>query len=370
MNRLISLPILLLVLAASAAAADAPKVPATTRQLQLVPGADGHLALRKVEVPVPTPGDHEVLLHVHAVALQRGDIETLKAELPESTQSGQKSTLVAGSDAAGEIVRVGAKVHDFHVGQKVVSLPFVNYVESPLTPDVLQHLHGVTANGVYGDYVTVEETGIAPMPEGMSYEEAATLPSSALTGWTATLLHGYVHKGDFVLVEGTGGVSTFALQFAVAGGARVIVTSSSDDKLKRAVEQGAWRGINYRKSPDWSAQVAELTGGHGADLVIDIGGRSTIEQSVKALAYEGTVALVGGLGGYEGTLSSWSLIEKGATARGIIAGPRTAFVRMCDFMQAHHMHPLIERTYAFDDYERAMADLESGNFVGKLVMKL
>jgi len=368
--RILSAITVALAWAVPGAAEDAPQVPATTRQIQMVKGSDGKYTWRMTRAPVPAVGDHQVLIHVRAVSIQRGDIELTEMMSDVFGNSVDRTGQVGGSDAAGDVVQVGRLVRSVRPGQKVVSLFFVDYVDSPLTADKLQNSHGWTTNGVFGDYVVLEETGIAPMPEWMSYEESATLPSSALTAWAATGAHGYVRKGDTVLVEGTGGVSTFTLQFATALGAHVIITSSSDDKLTRAQALGAKEGINYRKVPDWSARVLELTGGRGADVVMDIGGRSTIEQSTKSVAYEGTLALIGGLGGYDASVSSYALISRGITARGVIAGSRADFMRMCKFMEQHRIRPVIERTYPFDDFEQAMSDLKAGNFVGKLVLRL
>jgi NADPH:quinone reductase-like Zn-dependent oxidoreductase len=372
--RILSAITIALACVADAKAADSLQVPKTTRQLVYVMGANGHQHFELQTAPVPSIGDNEVLLHVHAAALNRGDLDNLNLVLPELPSkpgsASARDARLTGEDAAGEIVRVGRLVQSFHPGQKVVSLAFANYVDSPLTAEKMNLIHGWTANGVYGDYVVIEETGIAPMPEWLSYEEASTLPSSMLTAWAATLARGYVRKGDIVVVEGTGGVSICILQLANSVGARVIVTSSSDDKLKKAKELGAWELINYKKEPNWSERVLELTDGRGADVVMDMGGRATLEQSMKAVAFEGTVAIIGGLGGYEGNVSSWQLLTKGVRAQGVIAGSRADFLRMSKYLEQHKIRPVIERTYAFDDWQKAFADLDSGNFVGKLVMRL
>lgn len=173
-----------------------------------------------------------------------------------------------------------------------------------------------------------------------------------------------------VLVQGTGGVSTFALQFAVAGGAHVIVTSSSDDKLARAKTLGARAGINYKTEPKWSEQVLQLTQGHGADLVMDIGGKATLDQSVASRADGGTLSVVGGMTGYDGVISAWGLLEKAATAQTIFVGSNADYLRMLAFMQAHHLHPLIERTLPLQEYAEALRLLSAGQFMGKIVLTL
>ena len=342
-------------------------LPPTARQIQMMKGADGQYGWQLREVPMPAVGDHQVLLRVRALGLQRADIEIPKMLPPDGPDL---SGLVAGSDASGDIVRVGRQVRSMQVGQKVVSLFFSNYVDEPLTAAKMHDELGYTVNGVFGDYVVIDETGVAPIPDWLSYEEAAGLSTSGLTAWTATVGRGYMRKGDTVLVQGTGGVSTFALQFAIAAGGKVIAISSSDDKLKRAKAIGASEGINYRTNPEWSAKVLELTGGAGADLVVEIGGTSTLEQAMASLGHGGTLSLVGGLGGYDGVLPAWSLLMKGLTVRAVVAGSRADFLRMCDFMHLHKIHPVIERTYPFADMKTAAADLAAGNFVGKLVVRL
>ena len=357
---LASLPIL--------AASDLP-VPPTTRQVLRVREPDGTYGRQLVSVPVPQIGDHDVLLHVRAVAIQRGDAEkmTLPADWPSPDRNGQ----IMGSDAAGDVVRVGKLVRSVRPGTRVLTSAFASYLNHPLKADALDDALGFSVNGVFGDYVALKETAVVPMPRYLSYEEAATLPSSALTAWSALGIdHKLLRPGDIVLVEGTGAISTFALQFAVAAGARVIVISSSDEKLQKARSLGAEAGINYKKEPNWSAAVLSQTNGHGADFVVDIGGRSTLEQSMNSLAYEGNLAIVGGLGGYDGTISAWSLMNKAGTLRGVFGGSRSDVVRMCEFMERHQIHPVIGRTYPLEELERALNDAVSGDHVGKLVVVL
>jgi NADPH:quinone reductase-like Zn-dependent oxidoreductase len=171
-----------------------------------------------------------------------------------------------------------------------------------------------------------------------------------------------------VLVQGTGGVSTFALQFAVAAGAYPIVTSSSDEKLAHAKQLGARQGINYRSEPEWAKAVLRLTQGRGADLVLDVVGKSTLEQSVQSLADEGELAVIGGITGYDGSLSAWGLLKKSAVARGIFVGSRVDFIRMNEFMGRHRLRPLIDRTYPIEKYAEALDAMASGSFMGKIVL--
>jgi NADPH:quinone reductase-like Zn-dependent oxidoreductase len=350
----------------------ASPLPAETRQIERVRGPDGKYARQLVRAPLPQVGDHEVLVHVRAVSIQRGDIDDEEAAgFMDLDHGPDLSHRPVGSDAAGDVVSVGRLVKGIRPGQRVASLIFPGYLEHPFTPTTMDHALGLTVRGVFADYAVLRDDGVAPIPDYLTYEEAATLPSSAVTAWEALGIdEHWTRRGSTVLVEGTGGVSSFALVFAVAAGATVIVTSSSDEKLQKARSLGAVGLVNYRSHPAWSEQVRELTGGHGADVVVDMGGRSTLDQSVKSLAYEGSLAIVGGLGGYDGVLPAMGMIEKVAVARGVFGGSRADFLRMCRFMERHRVHPVISHVYAFDDYQQAFGALKSGNVFGKIVLVL
>jgi NADPH:quinone reductase-like Zn-dependent oxidoreductase len=223
---------------------------------------------------------------------------------------------------------------------------------------------------VLSEYLVIDDTGIAPAPAGLSDAEVAALPTAGLTAWTALTAGGPVGADDFVLVQGTGGVSTFALQFAAAAGAKVIVTSSSDEKLGRAKSLGAHAGVNYRTTPEWSKRVVELTGGRGADIIVDVGGKNTLAQSARSLAYNGTLSVVGGLSGYDGELPASELIMRRARAQGIYVGSRADYMRMSEFISRHGLKPVVEREFPLEQYEEALKLMESGNFVGKIVLRL
>ena len=349
-------------------------LPAQARNEEGVPRSARRIVLEKVEqgyrwklteAPVPEVGAHQVLVRVRAVALNRGDLEMLA---PDDRRD--SSGLVVASDAAGDVVAIGKDVREFRPGQRVTSLYFRSWVDGPPTDEKLAGAHGASVDGVLGEYITLDDTALASAPEGLSYEEAATLPTAGLTAWMATTGQQELGDNKVVLVQGTGGVSVFALQFAAASGARVIVTSSSDDKLRRARQLGARDGINYRATPAWSVRVIELTGGHGADLVVDVGGKDTLEQSVKSLAYRGTLSIVGGLSGYGGSIPALGLLVKTGRAQGIYVGSRADYLRMGEFIVQHKLRPVIDRTFTLDQYEQALQYMKSGNFVGKVVLLL
>lgn len=361
-RRLIPLAALAMLAFTGLAAAEAPAAPTTT-QVVVLDKTDAGYRWKTVEKAVATPGPRQVLVRVRAVALNRGDVEML-APSPGSDNSG----LVVASDAAGEVMAVGSEVTLFKPGQRVSTLYFRNWVDGPMNDETLKGAHGASIDGVFAEYLVLDDTAIAPAPDGLTFEEIAALPTAGLTAWTAVTPGGPLKTGDVVLVQGTGGVSTFALQFAAASGARVIVTSSSDEKIARAKALGAAEGINYKTTPEWSKRVLELTGGHGADLIVDVGGKNTLKQSTQCLAWYGTLSIVGGLTGYDGDIPAVDLLMKHARAQGIYVGSRADYLAMSAFITAHKLKPAIERTFPFEQYPDALKLMESGNFVGKIVV--
>lgn len=342
----------------------AEQLPSTARGIVLEKAEAGY-RWKIVEAPVPQPGDRQVLVHVRAVGLNRGDWEMLGINNSNGSLVGR----IPSSDAAGDIVAVGKGVKNLRAGTRVTSLYFRNWTDGPASKEILNGAHGFDVDGVLGEYVVLEDTAVVPAPKGLTYEEAATLPTAGLTAFMATVGQNEL-RDDYVLVQGTGGVSIFALQFAAAAKARVLVTSSSDDKLARVRELGARDGINYRTYPKWSEQVMTLTNGHGADLVVDVGGKDTLEQSVKSLAYGGMLSIVGGLSGYDGTISSVGLLNRTASARGVYVGSRADYLRMSTFIVQHRIHPVVDKVFPLDQYEAALEHLRNGNPVGRVVLKL
>jgi NADPH:quinone reductase-like Zn-dependent oxidoreductase len=356
---------------------SAHALPASTRIIVLNRESNGHYSWRLVEKPLPEVDDREILLRVHAVSLQRSDLEALWSLNDPSLEGAfgmgdaDRTGQIVGSDAAGEVVAVGRRVKSVKPGDRVTSLYFYDYVDGPLTEKIQRQGRGDYINGIFGDYVIVEETGVAPMPPRLTYEEACTLPAAGLTAWMATLGNELVRSGDTVVIQGTGGVSTFALQFAVAAGAHVIVTSSSNEKLERARKLGAQHGINYKETPHWADRVLELTDGRGADVVIDMGGTSTAAQSVACLKYfKGTVVIVGAVASYNEAIPCVPLLQKNIRAQGVYIGSRADFLRMSSFIEKHDLHPIVARTYPLEQYALGVKDLETGNVTGRVVFRL
>jgi NADPH:quinone reductase-like Zn-dependent oxidoreductase len=351
-------------LSLAGAMSAAPALPKTTRMVVLDKAENGY-RWKTVEKEIPAPGPRQVLIRVRAVSLNRGDLEMLEPS-PGSDLSG----LVVASDAAGEVLRVGSDVKDFRPGMRVSTLYFRNWTDGPMNGEILKGAHGASTDGVLSEYLVIDDTAIAVAPAELSDEEVSALPTAGLTAWTAVTAGGPLQPEEIVVVQGTGGVSTFALQFAAAAGANVIVTSSSDEKIGRARALGAREGINYKTTPVWSKRVLELTGDHGADLIVDVGGKNTLNLSAQCIAYGGTLSVVGGLSGYDGEIPASDLIMKRARAQGIYVGSRADYARMSEFIRSHKLKPVIERVFPFKQYDDALKLMESGNFVGKIVLKL
>jgi NADPH:quinone reductase-like Zn-dependent oxidoreductase len=339
-------------------------LPLTTRKV-VYEKIDAGYRLSTVDAAVPKPGPHQVLLHVHVVSLNRGDIENLAPG-----GGPDRSGMIAASDAAGEVVALGSDAREFKIGQRVTSMYFHNWNDGPPAGEHVQGAVGSSIDGVLGDYVVIDETALVPIPKGWSDIDAATLPTAGLTAYSAVITEGKAGPGKTVLVQGTGGVSTFALQLAHAAGAEVIVTSSSDEKLARARELGASLTINYRTTPEWGAKVLELTKGHGADVIVEVGGKGTLSESAKCLAEAGTLAIIGGVTGYGGEFSALTLLEKGARAVGILVGPRQRLKEMQVFMTRHQVKPVIDHVYRLEELDQALDQMRSGQFTGKIVVQL
>ncbi len=352
----------LIVLCAAAAAARA-EIPDITRNVVYQKTGNGY-RLQLVEAPMPAPAAGQVLVRMRAVALNRGEIENL------APGGRDRSGMIAASDGAGIVVALGAAAKEFKVGDRVTSMYFNDYPDYPPKPGNLRDAVGSSTNGVFGEYVVLDETALVRIPSGWSDVDAATLPTAGLTAWSAVMIQGRAAPKKIVLVQGTGGVSTFALQIAHAAGATVIVTSSSDEKLGRARALGATHTINYRTTPAWGKKVAELTGGHGADLVVEVGGLGTLQQSLEAVALGGTISIVGGITGYGGELSALGVLDKAAHVVGILVGSRNQLKDLQAFMTRNKVKPVVDRVYSLGEYGAAVEQLRSGQFVGKIVVTL
>ncbi|HEX6999882.1 MAG TPA: NAD(P)-dependent alcohol dehydrogenase [Gammaproteobacteria bacterium] len=349
-------------LLASAATADAE----TIRQYQFVPGEGGYtLELRQVARPTAGPG--QVLVRVRAASLNRRDLLMLNARYG---RGGDASGGIPLSDGAGEVIAVGPGVTRFSVGDRVAGIFFEQWIDGDRSADALASARGGNAGGMLSEVVVSDERSLVEIPGYLTFEEAATLPCAGLTAWVGLFKHGGLEAGDYVLLEGTGGVSTFGLLFAAAAGAKPIITSSSDEKLEQARALGAFGTVNYRTNPDWQHTVRELTGGHGVDHVLEVGGEDTLPKALEALAYDGHVALIGGLSGFGASIPAGALMGLGARVTGIYVGSRADFEAMNRFLAEHEVHPVIGQVFDFEDAPQAFALMDHGSFLGKIVIRL
>jgi NADPH:quinone reductase-like Zn-dependent oxidoreductase len=341
-------------------------IPATQTQYRLVHKGQQGYELKQVEAAVRLPAAHEVLVRVHAAALNRRDVFVMKGQYPMSP----RDSLVPLSDGAGEVVAVGPGTTRFHKGDRVAAIFFQRWLHGRPDADVARSALGGELDGMLTHYITLSEEGLVALPANLSYEEGATLPCAGLTAWNGLVTRGRVQPGDYVLLEGTGGVSIFGLQFAVASGAKPIITSSSDTKLELAKSLGAFGAVNYKTTPDWDKAVLPLTGGRGVDEVLEVGGKDSLPHALASLAPGGHVALIGGLGGFGGDVPTGALLTRNISVSGLYVGSRENFEAMNAFIAAHHIKPVISKVVEFDDAKAAYDLMEADAFTGKIVIRI
>jgi NADPH:quinone reductase-like Zn-dependent oxidoreductase len=349
-------------LAASAAAANGD----TIKQWRFAPGSDGY-ELELVEVQAPQAGRGQVAVRVRAVSLNRRDL------MMRAGRYGAGADVTGGvplSDGAGEVIAVGADVTRFKVGDRVAGIFFEQWIDGAPSAESLASARGGNAGGMLSEVVVTDAAGLVAIPPHLTFEEAATLPCAGVTAWVGLFKRGGLTAGDHVLLEGTGGVSVFGLQFAAAAGAKPIITSSSDAKLARARELGAFGTVNYRSNPEWQREVRALTGDAGVDQVLEVGGQDTLPKALEALAYGGHIAVIGGLSGFASDVPVGALMGLNATVSGIYVGARADFEAMNAFIAEHEIHPVVDRVFELEDAPAAFAAMDDGEFFGKIVIRL
>ena len=329
-------------------------------------GAFGLDNLTVTERPDPRPGPGEVLVRVRAVSLNYRDLLTVRGQYNPK----QKLPLIPCSDGAGEVVEVGAGVTRMKVGERVCANFAQRWIAGLPTREKLRSTLGGPLDGMLAELAVLSEEGVVRAPGHLSDEEAATLPCAGLTAWSSLVTEGHLTAGDTVLLQGTGGVSIFALQLAKLLGLRAIITSSSDEKLERARALGADAGINYRQTPAWSAKVRELTGGTGVDLVVEVGGAGTLEQSLRSVRIGGTICLMGVLAGNTLELPLPLIFMQRLRLQGILVGSREDFEAMNRAITLHQLHPVVDRVLPFEDFRAALELMERGGHFGKICIKI
>lgn len=322
-------------------------------------GADG---LAMVDLPDPQPGPQDVLLRVGAISLNFRDFSISRGTYAFGTLS---LPIVPGSDAAGTVVAAGSEVSRFKPGDRVAPIFFPKWLEGRVTRAATETTLGAGGTGTLAELITLHETACVAVPDHLSDAEAACLPCAGVTAWNAVFGGGPVRPGETVVTQGTGGVSLFALAFAKSAGARVIATTSSDAKRERLAALGADATINYTNTPDWEKQVRELTGGEGADLVVDVAGPATLPHSLNAVRPGGTVTVIGAMGG-PGEINPMPVSRNAIVVRGMYVGSRAMFETMNEAISVNRLRPVVDRVFPFEDAAEAYRHFAGRKHFGKV----
>ena len=325
-------------------------------------GLDG---LVQRELPDPQAGPGQIIVDVKAASLNYRDLLMVKGYYDKNIPL----PLIPLSDGAGVVSQIGDGVTKWQVGDRVAGAFFQTWLEGDYDREKSRVSLGGPRPGMLATKVVLEEAGAVQLPSHLTFEEGSTLPCAGVTAWNALFNQFPIQPGQSVLVQGTGGVSMFALQFAKMAGARVVVTSSSDAKLERAKAMGAFATINYRDIPDWGAAVRKVTNG-GVDCVVEVGGAGTLKQSLDAVRYGGRVEVIGVLSGVLGEIPTTTLLHKGIYLHGIYVGSVAMFKAMNLALEANAIHPVIGETFNFDDALDALKLMESAGHFGKIVIKV
>lgn len=322
-----------------------------------------NLALAEREMPQVTHG--HVLVRMTAASLNYRDLMVVKGQYNPKL----KRPMVPLSDGAGIVEEVGPGVTRFKRGNRVVGCFMQKWVEGPITREKAGSALGGAIDGVLQEYKLFAEEGLLSAPSSLSDEEAAALPCAGVTAWHALFEHTPSVPGSSVLIQGTGGVSMFALQLAKVAGLRTVVTSSSDEKLERVRSLGAHETINYKRNPDWDNEARKLTGGAGVDHVIEVGGSDTMPRSLKAVRMGGAVSVIGVLSGAEPNVTPRDILMNSVRVQGIYVGSRLMFERLNRAIDLQAIKPVIDRTFAWTEFKEALRHMESQRHFGKICLR-
>ncbi len=312
----------------------------------------------------PQPGKGEILVDLRASSINYRDLSTIENPAARNIPY----PCIPNSDGAGEVVAIGAGVTRFRTGDRVAGCFFQDWSDGRVSARAMASALGGPLDGMLAEKVLLRETGAVHAPAHMSFEQAATLPCAGLTAWNCLVEQGGLKAGDTALFLGTGGVSIFGLQIAKMMGARIIITSSSDEKLERAGELGADEAINYRRNPDWQARVLDMTGGAGVDVTIETGGGGTLEKTIEATRVGGTISLIGVLTG--GTIDPVAVMRKSIRLQGVYVGNRRMFEEMNAAFALNRLCPVVDRVFDFEDARSAYHVMRGAGHFGKLVVKV
>ena len=320
-----------------------------------------HLKLNETSIPSPGPG--EVLLEMKAASLNYRDLVVLRRGYGAQTGT---LPLIPVSDGAGVVQETGSGVSELSEGDRVCPLFMQNWLAGSPNRKKLSSTLGGPIDGVMAEYRCFPESGVYPVPEHLSDVEAATLPCAALTAWSALIGEGRIQPGESVLIQGTGGVSLFALQFAKMAGARAILISGSEEKMKQASQLGADDVLNYRSQPEWGKIIRDLAGGDGVDHIIEVGGTDTLPQSLRAIRPGGTISMIGVLSGHEMKAQLGLIVTRQIRLQGITVGHRQGFENMCRAINRHQLKPVVDQVYPFESLPEALDRLAGGQHFGKI----
>ncbi len=320
--------------------------------------------LKQVELEKPEITEDQILIKVNSVSLNYRDTAIVEGiYTPELL----KFPFIPVSDASGIVVEIGSKVTKFKKGDRVTSHMFTKWLDGKPKSDEQSHALGATVDGGLSEYMVLNENAAVFSPETLTDNQSSTLPVAAFVNWFSLVEYGNIKAGDKVLVQGTGGVSIFAIQIASALGAEVIATSSSDEKLEKAKELGASKVINYKTHPDWEKEVQKLTNGKGVEHIVEVVGGSSIAKSIDALAFQGHIYVVGFLENMEANVNLFALLAKQARIQGINLGHHRAFEDFNKALDQINIDPVIDTVYSFDQAKEAYEHQMKGAF-GKIVI--
>ncbi|WP_419799011.1 MAG: zinc-dependent alcohol dehydrogenase family protein [Terasakiella sp.] len=321
--------------------------------------------LNLIDLPAPKLNPGQVLVKMTAASLNYRDLVTVAGAYGKTV----KTPLIPCSDGAGYVVECGPNANRFEVGARVCPIFFPDWMDGPARPSVIPQALGGAYDGTLSEYMVVSENACIPIPDYLSDIEAASLPCAAVTAWSALFEQSALSSSDCVVIQGTGGVALFALLFAKAAGAQVLITSSSDKKLERAKELGADYTVNYYDHPVWRQQVKKIWS-EGADHIIELGGAQTLEQSIRATRIGGHISLIGVLtGANTSSIPLPMILMRNIRIQGVTVGSKTAFERMTAFMEKHNIKPVIDQTFNFKEVPSAFKYLESGQHFGKVCVE-
>jgi len=326
--------------------------------------------LQQAELPTPQVRPEMVLVKIRAVSLNYRDLLMVSGVYNPKLAFPR----IPCSDGAGEVVAIGEGVTRVRPGDRVCGIFMQRWLDGPLTAEKSKDALGGDTDGMLAEYVLLHQDGVVPFPEHLSYEEAATLPCAAVTAWNALHHAGEppypAHPGETIVIQGTGGVSIFALQFAKLLQVRIIGTSSSEEKLARAYSLGLSAGCNYRERPDWAKWVSEITSGKGADRIIEVGGGDTFGQSLRAARVGGIIAQIGVLSGGSASESLIPILHKQLRVQGIYVGSRAMFEEMNAAIIEAKLHPVVDHVFPFHQAREAFLHMQSASHFGKVVIRV